>query len=264
MERIPLKILSCFVLLMMVNASQTFNRTQAQIQEGNQEMSERPSGYLNWKTRTMGGMQFWSDVHFAGGFKIQRNSNTGHHRLISPEKVRLAWGNLAHCRAELNGLIANGKVAANRGKFVIALHGLMRTNLSMEPIASYLNQQGGFTVVNFQYASSRDVVAAHASDLRNLIEGLGDGVTEINFVGYSLGNIVVRHYLHNSRLVGSISTLIWRFRILNLESLPVHKLRKVISIILSCEVRTILPSVSTKRNWPVRTIRLFDHCYIAR
>lgn len=183
------------MLLIMATANQAMCQAQVQNQTGNQKMSEQPNGNLNWKTRTMGGMQFWSDVHFTGGFKIQRNSKTGHHRLVDPSKVRLAWGNLAHCHSELNDLIAAGKVPANRGKFVIALHGLMRTNLAMEPIATYLREQGGYTVVNFQYASSREVVATHAKYLRTLVDGLGDGVTEINFVGHSLGNIVVRHYL---------------------------------------------------------------------
>ena len=87
----------------------------------------KPEGHWNWKTKTLGGMQFWSDVRHACGWRVQRNSQTGHFRLIDPENVRHAWGNSDYCNQELDRKIGDGVVKPCAGKIVIVLHGLMRT-----------------------------------------------------------------------------------------------------------------------------------------
>lgn len=64
----------------------------------------------------------------------------------------------------------------------------------MEGLCRYLRQKGGYRVFNVGYPSTQDDVAQHARSLRHVIDGL-DGIKEINFIGHSMGNIVVRHYL---------------------------------------------------------------------
>ena len=157
---------------------------------------EKPVGYPNWKTATFGGKQFWTDLRNVSDWRVQVNSETGHHRLIDPDHVRHAWGNRLHCDQALDQLIVDGKAVFPKGKVVILLHGLIRTNNSMEPLAKYLREKGGYTTINFQYASTRKNVESHASALRELVNQLGTDVTEINFVCHSLGNIVVRNYLY--------------------------------------------------------------------
>jgi pimeloyl-ACP methyl ester carboxylesterase len=80
------------------------------------------------------------------------------------------------------------------GKAVIVLHGLVRSRESMRSLGAYLREKGGYHVFAFGYPSTRADVAEHARSLRHVIEHL-DGIEEINFVGHSLGNIVVRRYL---------------------------------------------------------------------
>ena len=46
----------------------------------------------NIKFPTMGGKVWWNDLHEHKGWRIQRNSLTGHCRIIDPENVRHAWG----------------------------------------------------------------------------------------------------------------------------------------------------------------------------
>ena len=53
--------------------------------------------------------------------------------------------------------------------------------------------------MNFQYASGRGNINEHSLALKEIVDQLGEEVTEINFVAHSLGNLVVRHYLHNTR-----------------------------------------------------------------
>ena len=149
---------------------------------------------FNIETPTLGGKQYWTDIRVQGGWRIQQNSETGHFRLLDSGNVRKAWGSQAACERTLNQKIANGEVQPYRGKLVILLHGLIRSSSSMDPLAESLRQQG-FQTINFGYASSRKSVQSHASALRNVIDMLGDGVQEINFVGHSLGNIVVRGYV---------------------------------------------------------------------
>ena len=37
----------------------------------------------NWELKTLGGMQFWTDVKHLSGWRIQQNSETGHFRLLT-------------------------------------------------------------------------------------------------------------------------------------------------------------------------------------
>ena len=81
-----------------------------------------------------------------------------------------------------------------KGKAVVLLHGLACSRAKMEPLAKYLHDRGGYAVFNVSYPSTQGDVAAHAKALKHVLDHL-DGIEEINFVGHSLGNIVIRHYL---------------------------------------------------------------------
>ena len=168
-----------------------------------QNQQEQPQGFLNWQLKTLGGSQFWSDVRYAGNWRIQQNSETHHHRLLNQNNVRMAWGNRLHCDQKLDQAIANGQTRICSGKVVIVLHGLIRTSGSMATMAKFLNDQEGYSTINFQYASTRRSVGDHATALRSVIDNLGPEVTEIYFVGHSLGNLVVRRYLGDTQNQGT-------------------------------------------------------------
>ena len=143
--------------------------------------------------------RFWTDVRYASGWRIQQNSQTGHFRLLDSRNVRHAWGNRLHCDQALDQLIVKGNAKLYTGKVVIVLHGLIRTSSSMTAMAKHLRDEGKYATINFQYASTRKSVGDHAIALKSVIDQLGPNVTEINFVGHSLGNIVVRRYLGDTR-----------------------------------------------------------------
>ena len=182
--------------LLLATVAVTTNQT-AFGQPGPPLNNQKPEGYLNLPVRTGGGAQFWTDLRNVSGWRIQQNSETGHCRLIDPNLVRRGWGNFAHCQLLLQQQIQTGKVAMPSGPVVILLHGLIRSSGSMSVMEKHLQGQG-FTTVNFSYASSRKSVGEHAVALKSVIDGLGDQVTDIYFVAHSLGNIVIRHYLHDT------------------------------------------------------------------
>lgn len=64
----------------------------------------------------------------------------------------------------------------------------------MQPIAEYLKQETGAHVINMSYASGRSGIEQHAEALASVIDNL-PGATEIDFVGHSMGSIIVRYYL---------------------------------------------------------------------
>ncbi|MDA7929143.1 alpha/beta hydrolase [Mariniblastus sp.] len=162
---------------------------------GDESATKKSPAPSNWQLKTLGGMQFWTDVKHSNGWRIQQNSETGHFRLIDPNAVRFAFGSRQQCDAAFSEIALEEKIRPLKGRIVILLHGLMRTNASMAPLGEHLRKNGGFEIVNFQYASTRKRVEDHAKALSQVIDNLGSEVTEINFVGHSLGNIVVRRYL---------------------------------------------------------------------
>ena len=159
-----------------------------------QDSSEESKSWFNLQTSTFGGIQFWTDVRIAGGWRIQQNTYSNHYRLLNDANVRQAWGNEKACVAELEKQLMSGVVKPYQGKVVILLHGLCRSWKSMKPMAEHLETEG-YQAIPFRYASSRKRVADHARYLSQVIAALPSDVTEINFAGHSLGNIVVRHYV---------------------------------------------------------------------
>ena len=149
------------------------------------------------KLKTLGGKQFWTDIRNCGGWRIQENSVSGHFRLIDPANRRYVWGRFEECKRQLDQKIESNEAIYPSGRIVVVLHGLIRATGSMRRLARYLDNQSSLTAVDFEYASTRRPIADHAKALKSVIDHLGDSVTEINFVGHSMGNIVVRHYLQD-------------------------------------------------------------------
>jgi pimeloyl-ACP methyl ester carboxylesterase len=145
---------------------------------------------------TLGGKQFWTDCLFFHQWRIQRNARSGEFRLLDADDFQHASGGYVECRAKLEEIKRTQHLAPMKGKVVIVLHGLFRSRSSMSKLCKYLEAKGGYTVLNMSYASTQRDVAAHARALDQIVSQLG-GVEEINFVGHSLGNIVVRRYLHD-------------------------------------------------------------------
>ncbi|MCE5269275.1 MAG: alpha/beta hydrolase [Planctomycetaceae bacterium] len=143
---------------------------------------------------TLGGKQFWADQLFFHQWRIQHNTFTGHCRLLDENNFRHAWGAYDDCYAVLQRIKRERKLPPMSGKAVVVLHGLMRSRACMDSLCHYLRDQGGYQVFNVEYPSTQYEIADHAKSLRHIIDHL-DGIDEINFVGHSMGNIVIRHYL---------------------------------------------------------------------
>jgi len=162
--------------------------------DGDKTKGEATHIRFNLPAPTFGGAQFWADVRLFHGWHIQRNVFTGHYRLLDENNLRYAWGSFDECAARLAEIRRKYSLPPMKGKAVICLHGLGRGPASMEPMAEYLRDKGGYTVFNVTYPSTRASVAEHAKALAEILEHL-DGIEEIHFVAHSLGNVVLRHYL---------------------------------------------------------------------
>jgi len=143
---------------------------------------------------TLGGQQFWADELFFHQWHIQRNTVTGHCRLLDGKNFRHKSGSYQECVDSLEAIKERKKLPSMSGKAVIVLHGLDHSHWTMEKIADFLRDKGGYEVFNVTYPSSQREIGDHARKLKHIIEHL-DGIEEINFVAHSLGNIVIRHYL---------------------------------------------------------------------
>lgn len=143
---------------------------------------------------TLGGTHFWSDHVNWHDWRIQRNALTGHFRLLDDRNRRRAWGTFRQCRDRLDAVRAERFFPPLKSEAVILLHGLGRSRIAMAGMASYIEENTEYTVVNFTYSSMREEMAGNAAALKTMIDDL-DGVERVHFVAHSLGNLVVRHYL---------------------------------------------------------------------
>ncbi len=142
--------------------------------------------------------QFFTDVLVYGEWRIQRSELTGSYRLLDPDNRRRAAGSEKQCREEFSRLRRLGFIPSLTGRAVITLHGFGRSRDHMRPLGQCLQEAGGVTWINATYSSTRGSLDDHAQTLAQVIDGL-DGITTIDMVCHSLGNLVVRRYLGESR-----------------------------------------------------------------
>jgi pimeloyl-ACP methyl ester carboxylesterase len=150
------------------------------------------NGQLPFPMPTLGGKQFWADEAFFHQWRIQRHASSGVYRLLDEKDRRHASGTYEECKVALDKI--KHRMPPMKGKAVIVLHGLGRSRASMDSLCGYLREKGHYEVFNVEYPSTRDDIAEHARSLHHIVDSLA-GIEEINFVGHSMGNIVIRHYL---------------------------------------------------------------------
>ena len=146
---------------------------------------------------TLGGMQFWGDLKFLRGYRIQRNVLTGHYRLLDVNNRRYASGSIEQCDEVLEKLRITQGLTPDTGHAVIYLHGIARSSKSLQPIIKAMPKEG-FTHVPFEYPSTQVPLEQAAAYLKSVMDSLTD-VTKISFVVHSMGGLVVRRYLKDQR-----------------------------------------------------------------
>ena len=146
-------------------------------------------------SKTLGGRQFWSDVRFFRGWRIQQNVFTDHFRLLDPENHRHIRGSLEDCESALSAIREEQQLPAMSGRAVVLVHGLIRSSRSFDSMAKRLESED-CTVVRFDYPSTRNSIPTSAGCLAQVIESLA-GIDTIDLVVHSMGGVVLRCYLRD-------------------------------------------------------------------
>jgi hypothetical protein len=148
----------------------------------------------DWETvmKTLGGRQFWGDVKFFRGWRIQQNVFTEHYRLLDPKDNRHAYGSLETCCDKLEELKLKLKLAPMSGKAAIEIHGITKSSKVYHAMGPAL-EKAGYTVVPFDYPSTRINIPQAAGYLDRVIRSL-EGIERIDFVVHSMGGLVVRSW----------------------------------------------------------------------
>ena len=155
--------------------------------------SKQPTVKSEHPVKTLGGMQYWGDLVWHHGWRIQRHVKTGHHRLLDPKNYRYKSGTLKECKLVLKQTSDEKKLGPMKGKAVILIHGILRSSKSFSKLSAKLNKEG-FVVVGFDYPSAQVELNDQVEYLHSVIKSL-EGIEEINFVVHSMGGLLVRTYL---------------------------------------------------------------------
>ncbi len=150
-----------------------------------------------WYDKTLGGRQFWCDVHWFRQWRIQKNAFTGHYRLLDPQDYRHVSGSYQQCKSRLEEIKRQLQLPPLQGTAVVLIHGLGRSSRSFAAMAAELRRQG-YTVVPLDYSSTRQSVQDVAECLHQVLESL-DGIQRVHLVAHSLGGLVVRAYFRHHR-----------------------------------------------------------------
>ena len=136
----------------------------------------------------------WTDQLYFHQWRIQQHVTTLECRLLDEDDEAQATGSFAECLAKLEQIKREQNLEPMRGKAVLLLHGLAGPRWSMKLLAQYLHKHADCHALVVEYASTRSTIDNQARGLANVVRSL-EGIEEINLVGHSMGNIVIRRYL---------------------------------------------------------------------
>jgi len=87
----------------------------------------------------------------------------------------------------------------DKREYVVIMHGIARTSAHMQPLAEYLEREG-YEVLNLSYPSTKynieQLIRIVSKDVDSLIT---DRTRTVNFVGYSMGGLIVRGVIAKNR-----------------------------------------------------------------
>jgi pimeloyl-ACP methyl ester carboxylesterase len=144
----------------------------------------------------------WTDQYFFHHWKIQQHVQSETCRLLDEDGKTHAKGTFEECRAKLEAIKQEQHLPPMQGKAVVLLHGLAAPSWSMQMLARHLHKYGGYEVFVVEYSSLRSTIDDQAHGLAHVIASL-EGIDEINLVGHSMGNIVIRRYLGGDNTPGT-------------------------------------------------------------
>lgn len=145
---------------------------------------------FNLPVWTLGGRQFWGDVRFFRGWKIQRHVLSGHYRLLDSRDVRHAWGTLEDCEQALQAQKVQRNLPPMSGTAVVALHGILRSAKVWTALGEVLSEDG-YNVAAIEYPSTQQPITAFADQLQELLQSLS-GIDKVHLVVHSMGGLIVR------------------------------------------------------------------------
>ena len=146
--------------------------------------------------KTTGGILFWGDVLFDNGWHIQKNVVTDTYRLLDENAVQRAYGTFEECKSRLDKIKLEGGVLPMTGSIVFVLHGFGSNSLMTRTLGNWLRErQTHDYVFCMSYPSTMQSILEHARMLDLLVQNLPPTISRIDFVGHSLGSIVIRRYL---------------------------------------------------------------------
>ncbi len=180
MFRLILTVLLCF----------TTTTLPAQSRNGGFELNEKLA------VRTAGGIWFWGDVLFVHDYHIQENALTKHYRLLDAESKLRCFGTFEECRQKLDEIQVEEGLLPMTGNAVILLHGFGSNATTMRRFAEEFRTQKLYDhVFNMAYPSTLQSILDHAKMLERVVNNLPPTIKRIDFIGHSLGSIVMRRYL---------------------------------------------------------------------
>ena len=148
---------------------------------------------LGFSIPTLGGKQLWADEFICGGYRIQENIVSGHHRLLNPADIRLCWGTWSRCKEEFDSLYQSGSVHLPSRHLVLLVHGVFRSKDSFGPMARAL-RRAGYDAQAVNYPSTRRSLESHAEQIERILDR-AEHFDQVSFVCHSMGGIVIRMLL---------------------------------------------------------------------
>ncbi|MCL2742944.1 MAG: alpha/beta hydrolase [Planctomycetaceae bacterium] len=145
---------------------------------------------------TSGGTWIYGDVLFSHDWHIQKNVLTGNYRLLDGNSMQRSVGTFEECQKRLEEIQTEEGILPMSGSAVILLHGFVSNSVVMKTFAEYMKERKTHDYVYcMTYPSTMQSIFDHAVMLDSVVRNLPPTVKRIDFIGHSMGCIVIRRYM---------------------------------------------------------------------
>jgi len=146
--------------------------------------------------KTTGGILFWGDIFYSNGWHIQQNAATDAYRLLDVHAVQRAFGSFDECKNRLEAIEIEEGIPPMFGTIVIVLHGFGSNIFMTRHLGEWFRERETHDhVFCMSYPSTMQSILDHAKMLDSVVQNLPPTVSRIDFIGHSLGGLVIRRYL---------------------------------------------------------------------
>lgn len=155
------------------------------------------ASYFHIPFYTFGGLFFWQDVAFFGGWRIQKSIFFNKYRLLDPHYISRFCGDKRSCLSSLSQFSRDWEFTDSSDEVTLVLGSLFKTHFSFSSFIEVLNRSG-YNSIYLNYSPFLCNLRESSLCLVSVLSHLSPSIKRVNFICFGVGGLIFRDSLRYS------------------------------------------------------------------